>query len=349
MSLLYAAGQYANLLQRALSVTCSPAVDSNFPLNNLSDGRPARAMMYGTLAANPSITFDLAAFTPSGSGTYLVTARAGERRRLNSSGTTSITLQNLSTGKYLTTGSAWQTGSTSCLTSAGSRDYQVESMTLCQVPVVVLKIVVTSGTTVGDWPRWNALVVFGHNLDVGLTCEMRSSTDNFGGSNALEVTGVILQPGFFMLDSVGVSDRYGRLLITGTNQSIPWYGELVPCWLETAVDAADVGLGLKYAEAQVRNTGPWGTTFVYPLSPWPPRVVQMRFDQLATTGAIETRQEMVLRGRGGAWPMVVVPVHTEGAMYYGRLSDKWEETRFISTRYRNDLILAEDSIAMPLV
>lgn len=347
MSMLYAAGQYSNLLGRALSVTVSPGADALFPAANLFDGRLSRPFRFSSNAANPSITWDGAAFTPAGAATYLVTARAGERRRVSLTGTANVSIQNLSTGKYLTSALAWQTASTNCLTAAGTKDYQVESFTLCQQATVTLKIV-TSGGTTGDWPRWNALVIFGHNLDPALTVEMRSSTDNFSGSNVLEVTGAILQPGFYMLQAAGITNRYGRLSFTGTNQSTGWISEVVPCWLETATDAPDVGLEVRYQEAQIRNTMAYGEAYVYPLAPRPRRVVQMRFNQLATTGAIETRQEMVLRGRGGAYPMVVIPVSTEADVFFGRLTDQWAETRYISTRYRNDLVMAEDAVATPL-
>lgn len=348
MSLLYAAGRYANLLSRALSVTMSPSADSLFPATNLYDGRPSRPAKHSSNGANPSITFDLAAFTPQGAGTVTITARAGERRRITSSGTTSISIRNLSTLKYLTTGGAWQTGSTSCLTGAGSLDYQVENYTACQVPYVTLQIVITSGTSVWDQPRWNALAVFGHNLDPGLTCELRSSTDNFSGSNVLEVTGTILQPTFFMLDTGGISNRYGRLLLTGTNNATPWYGEVFPCWLETATDAADIGFELQYEEPQVRNTGTMGDSYVYNLAPFPRRVARMAFDQSAASGALETRQEMILRSRGGAHPVVVVPVDSEGLILHARPTEKWSETRYISTRWRNDLVVSEDALAAPL-
>ena len=346
--MLYAAGRYANLLARALSVTLSPSADSLFPAANLYDGRPSRAGRHSSNGANPSITFDLAAFTPQGAGTLNITARAGERRRITSSGTTSIAIRNLATLKYLTSGGAWQVGSTSCLTGAGSLDYQVEGFTACQAPYVTLQIVITSGTSVWDQPRWNALAVIGHNLDPGLTCEMRSSTDNFSASNLLEVTGTILQPGFFMLDTGGISNRYGRLLLTGTNSATPWYGEVLPCWFETAVDAPDIGLELQYDEPQVRNTGPLGDAYVYNLSPWPRRILRMAFDQSASSGAIETRQELVLRSRGGAYAILVAPVDSEGLVLHARPSEKWSETRHISTRWRNDLVLAEDAIVAPL-
>ena len=348
MSMLYAAGQYANLLSRALSVTPTPSADALFPSTNLYDGRPSRPMKFGSNAANPEVRFDLAAFTPAGPATYTITVRAGERRRITVVGAGTATVRNLSTLKYLTAGLAWQTASANVLSGAGTADYQVETFTQCQAPYVTLQIVLAGGTSVADWPRWNALVVFGHNLMPGLTCELRSSTDNFSASNVLEVTGTILQPGFFMYKSAGITSRYGRILLTGTNTSTGWLGEVVPCWLETGAKAPDVGLEVRYEEPQIRNTGPWGEAYVYPLATRPRRIVQMQFDNSAATGAVEMRQEIVLRGRGGAWPMVMAPVDSEGDVFYGRLSDKWSETRFISTRYRNDLILAEDAIAEPL-
>lgn len=347
--LLYAAGQYANLLERANAVTMDPAAAADYPATQLYDGWPESPAYHGSNAADPTVTFDLAAFAPSGAATKTIVARAGERRRITSSGTTSISIRNLSTRKYAQlAGAGWQAGATSILTGAGSADYQVESYTACQAPWVLLEIVITSGTDVVDHPRWNALGVFGHNLDPGLTVELRSSTDDFSASDVLEVTGSILQPGFAMYDSGGISNRYGRLAITGTNAAAVWYGELFPCWLEEAVDAPEIGLQIGYQWHQVRNTGVLGNSRVYNLVPFPPRVLQMAFDQHADAGAIETRQEMFLRSMGGAHPMVVVPVSTEGVALHARVTEKWTETRYLSHRYRNDLVVAEDPFAAPL-
>jgi len=208
--------------------------------------------------------------------------------------------------------------------------------------------VITSGTSVWDQPRWNALAVIGHNLDPGLTCELRSSTDNFSASDDLEVTGTIRQPGFFMYDSGGISTRYGRLKLTGTNSAAPWYGEVFPCWLEGAIDAPDVGLEVRHREPQHRNTGELGDAYVYNLAPWPRRVVRMQFDQHDTSGEIETRQELVLRSRGGAYPILLVPVDAEAMVLHCRPTEEWGETRYISMRWRNDLVLSEDAVAAPL-
>lgn len=349
MAVKFAAGQYANLLERALSVTMSPAAAAAYPAANLWDGRPERPAEHGSNSANPTITADLAAFTPSGPGTYLVTARAGERRRLVSVGATSITLQNLSTGKYLTTASAWQVASTPCLTGAGSRDYQVESLTLCQVPIVVLKIVVTNGTSVTDWPAWNAIVVFGHNLAAGLSIAARSSTDNFGASDVLEASGAIRRPSFLLAAAAPSYNRYARLAITGTNQVAPWYAEVILCYLETGVTTLGMDHDVQQEEAQIRHDGPLGSSYVYLLAEEPRRVAKWAFN-MDVPREVEIREEVVLRSRGGAYPLVLVPTSSDAAplVLFGSLDSKWRSVRNFLDIWSTDLVLSEGHIVAPL-
>lgn len=348
MPLMIAAGQYYNLLERALSVTLSPAIDALYPVAGCFDGRPSRSVRHGSNAANPSITFDLAPFAPAGPGTQDIVVRTGERRFVTGVGTTTISIRNLLTGKYLTSGGAWQAGSTNCLTAAGTLAYQVESFTACQSPTAILRIVMSGGTTVADWPRWNAVMIFGHNLDPGLTVEMRSSTDNFSSVNALEVTGAITQPSFYMLKASPITSRYGRVLFTGTNQAIPWYAEVAPMYLETpTLQTSADGYELAFEEAQVRNDGPWGTSYVYNMAPWPRRTIALHF-RMGTVSEAEIRQEIVLRCRGGAYPLVVVPNSAEPAILLTRLTQKWTEQRKLTTYWSSDLIAAEEAILTPL-
>jgi hypothetical protein len=344
MSYLYAAGRYANLLERAASITLTPTVDSLYPAANLYDPRPSRIGRHGSNAANPEVRWDLNGL--AGGSPYTMTVRAGERRHVKST-SGSVTIQNLATLKYLTSGAAWQTGSTTCLSGTGDLDYTVESMTLCgNNPTVSLKVTYTTAT---DWPRWNAVVVFGHNLDPGLTCEMRSSTDNFSASNVLEQTGTILQPSFYVYDgTTGIANRYGRLLLTGTNSAIPWYGIIMPCWLEVSAGGIKSGgVEIGYREPQIRNTGPMGSVGVYPLSPWPQRVAKLSF-ALGSTAETELRNEIVLRCRGGAYGAALAPLSTESAVVYGRLTSEWSERRVFNTVYESDFVIAEEPIAVPL-
>ena len=347
MPFLYASGQYANLLERALSVTLSPAVDALFPATNLYDGRLSRACKHGSNSSPTTITADLAAFTPGTAASYTITVRSGERRRVTSSGTSNVKVQNLTTGRYLQSNGTWGT-SANCLTAAGSLSYQVESLTVCQALTVSLAITQSASVTLSDWPRWNALVVHGHNIDPALTVEARSSTDNFAANDVLVATATVLQPGFFVWDSTGaVTSRYVRLKLTGTNSAIPWYAEVCPCWLESGTAAPDFGYEVALAEAQVRNEGRFGLVGAANLSPYPRRTVRLNFG-VSSTGATEVRQEIAWRSRGGVYPLYVVPVSTESAVYCGRLTDKFAETRAFHNRWDSDITIAEDAILTPL-
>jgi hypothetical protein len=348
MAMLYSAGRYANLLERANSVTLTPTADALFPAANLWDSRTSRAAKHGSNAANPEVRWDLLAATVTSGSPATIQVRAGERRVVTIAGTGNCTIRNLATGKYLTNAGAWQAGSAFCLTGAGSLSYQIESLTLCQVAVFSLSIS-TSASTVTEWPRWNAAAVVGHNLDAGLTVEMRSSTDNFGGSNVLEVTGAILQPSFFMLDTGGIANRYGRVLITGTNQVIPWYAEVIPCWLETAVTTLGMDHEITYDWAQIRTDGLYGEPHIYPLAAQPRRLAKWRFNMDAAR-EVEIRQEVILRCMGGAYPLLIVPTSsdTPPAVLYGKLDAKWATTRNFRDVWATDLTMAEGYAPTPL-
>lgn len=351
MSVLYAAGRYANLFERALSVAMSPAADYRFVTANLYDGRPSRPARHESNGASPSITADLAAFASAGPGTYTFTVRAGERRCVTVTGGAAITctVRNLATGHYLTSGSAWQAASANVLVDAGTVTYQVESFTLCQAATVTLQIVMGGGATVADWPACNAIAVWGHNLDPALTVEMRSSIDNFAGSNVLEVTGAIQQPSFLLLDTTPSYNRYIRLALTGTNQTTPWYAEVIPCYLETAVTTLGLDPEVVYDWAQIRSEGPYGETSVYPLSTWPRRLCKWRFN-MEEAQEREVREEVVFRCQGGAYPLLFVPVSTDTppAVLFGRLDSKWPTTRNFIDLWSTDLTLSEGSAPTPL-
>jgi hypothetical protein len=344
----FAAGQYLNLLERALSVTMSPAEDSLFPATNLSDGRPQRAAMHSSNGSNPTITADLAAFTPRGTGSETFEARAGELRTIYSSGSTSTRLQNLSTGNYLTTSGTWQSGSTSCLTSSGSRTYTVEDVDDCQSSVVNMEVTVVSGGNVTDWPRWNAAAVIGHNIDPALTVELRSSDDNFSADDNLQDTATVAQPSFWMGASATVGDRYARLELTGTNQTIPWYGEFIVCYLQSATSNPLYGYEIQYVEDQIRHQGEMGSVYVFNLSPQARRVAKFSFEPTVAAEA-EMRQEIVYRSRGGAYPVLLIPDDTDPLVLYGRLDKSWAATRNFLAVWSTDLVVSEEPVAVPLV
>jgi len=350
MSMLFACGRYHNLIERAGVVTLSPAVDAAFPTANLWDGRVSRATRHGTNGANPSITVDLAAFV-SIAGTVEIQVRAGERRTVTNTGAGStVTIQNLATKKYLAAGGAsWQAGAVAAITNANTINYQVESATVCQAPVVTLRVVIAGATTCADWPTCNAAAVWGHNLDPGLTVEMRSSTDDFAVSNVLEVTGAIRQPSFLLFDATPSYNRYLRLAFTGTNQATPWYAEVIPCYMETAVTTLGMDHEVTYDWAQVRNDGAYGEPHVYSLATQPRRLAKWRFN-MDVAREREVREEVVFRCQGGAYPLLLVPTSTDvpPPVLYGRLDSRWTTTRNFIDIWSTDLTLSEGSAPTPL-
>jgi len=64
---------------------------------------------------------------------------------------------------------------------------------------------------------------------------------------------------------------------------------------------------------------------------------------------------LILLGRGDqarvAWFLqhtLLAPVDAEPDVFHGRPTEKWSETRHMSIRWRNDLVIAEDEISAPL-
>ncbi len=409
----YAAGQYANLLERALSAAMTPPAEAGFPAANLWDGRVSRPARHDSNAANPSITADLAAFDGSlgswaggapagwtkatmGTGTFLetttegeyvttpaakgnpgdgsallyrdFTARAGERRKVSASlriagsGVARVSIQNLATKKYLSSDGSWGAAlayvlldDTHTVHTTQAVTYQVESLTLCQWPTVTLRLTLNAGGAgdsmyddVYDWPRWNAAVVMGHNLDVGLAVELRSSSDGFVSSNVLEKAGAILQPGFFLEAPAVVANRYARVAFTGSNVATPWYGELAVCYLETSIRGPKWAYDVKYQESQIRNEGRLGESFRYNLAPIGRRVAKLSPVMDSAPGENEVRQEIVWRCRGGAYPLAIVPKNDEAIVLFGRLEDNWSATRLFPDWWEGDLVVSEETPAAAL-
>lgn len=343
----YAHGQYLNGAERALTITLNPSPDALYPAANLADPDPALVAQHSTNAANPTVTLDLAAFSPVSTGTTNYTVRSGERRRITcTSGT--IKIQNLTTGKYLTSGAAWQVATANVLSGSGTVTYQVEDFATCQAATVILAVTVTTGGGCTDWPRWNCLAVFGHNLDPGLTVEARSSTDNFSGSNVLKATMAVKQPLFYSYVPAGVDERYVRLAMTGTNQAAAWYGLVMPTWIETAARNQQWGYEMRYDQPEVRHETQTGKAWVYPLTYYPRRIVKLTFDRRSDAQWREGRDEWMVRTQGGVYYSLVEPIDDEALIVYGRLDKSWASRRMFGALWEDDFLLSEAPLSRAL-
>lgn len=347
--LLYAAGDGANLMALANAVTLSPAEDTEFPAENIYDLRVSRVGRHGSNASDPSITVDLAFRDPFKGDAANISARSGQPRVVSvTGGTCAVSIYNPATKKYLTAAGAWQASSTNCLTTTGTVAYTVESFDTCKVPTVRLVMTVSNETGLAtDWPQWNSVTAVGHNVDAGMVAKLRSSTDNFSGSNVEVATGTVGHPGFYIYTSTPQTSRYARLQFTGDNSDIPWYGEVIFAYLNAATPSPEIGYNIVYDEPEIRNQGRFGVTHVYTVGEHPIRTIKLTFgDEEAAHN--EVRKEIVRRARGGAYPVLLVPADDEDTVIFGRLTSKWSETRRFSSYWDSDLILVEDPVATPL-
>jgi hypothetical protein len=300
-----------------------------------------------------------------------IVARAGERRYFTawgyaSSGTCRFRIQNLTTGKWLTSGAAWSASTSDVGTvTAGSwtevsKSYQVEDFETCQVPTMTLRMwaMTDDGTVFADdfydWPRFNAAVVAGHNLGTRNTIALKSD-DNAAFSSATTVDSTTpVQPTFHLYDAAGSSERYVRVDTDQTTNgvrinasgvaeaAVPFIGELAVCWLEAAARgvSADGSFELAYDEPQERHETMTGDTWAYDLLTQPRRL--LKFGSLLPTETDhEEHRAIVKRCRGGLHPLVVVPVDDEDVAIYGYLEASWRATRLFKSFWEDEIIVAE--------
>lgn len=354
MAMLFSSGQYMNNLEQARAITMVPTADSLFPGSNAGDSRLSRVAMHGSNAANPYIQVDMAPLDPNtDTSTRTFYARAGSTWNVGGfSGSITCRIQNAMTKKWLTSAGAWQVAQTNCRSStATALNFAVESTALCQDYVAELELTVSSGTGGTVWPSWNSAVVYGHNLDPGLTVAARYSDDGFTGDDNLAGTLSAQKPALSLFTSQ-IDDRWFELYCTGTNRSAPWYAEIIvtEAYSHLAPLMKD-GYEIKYVEPQLGGGGRWGPAPVYNLAPWPRRIARYSFYG-DTTWQPLMRQRIVGPCRGMRYPILLVPIASEGGTYdapiYGRLSEEWSERRLFNTFWKNDIVISEEAIAVPL-
>ena len=296
--------------------------------------------------------------------TYKV--RSGERltvelyaRLVSAGGVGSFQLFNPVTKKYWT-GSVWQTAQAYWATEGGTAYVQkttapqVEDFAANQNAVTYLELTAddtsTNGLFVEDafiWPTWNALVVAGHNVEPGLAPELRSSTDNFVASDVLEQALTVRRPEFFGYLSTPSTKRYLRFIGTGAQSSqagAPYVGELVPCYLETALTYENWEWEMQFLEEQIRNVATGSRVSVNPRSIDARRVLRMTFSQRSDAAYREARDEIIRRSRGGQWPAIVVPMDAEDIVLHARLDSSWNVVRSFISGWGDDLTFSENPL-----
>jgi hypothetical protein len=291
-----------------------------------------------------------------------VTVRAGERfqfdgyLRSDGVGSADVQIENLHTGLFVAS-SGWGTAASFVTTSATSYTQQtgtftMEGITACGgYPKVTLRLhlqTTSTGNCYWDdiqlYPAVNFVSIHGHNLGPVVTPELYSDTADFAGAGTLRKTLTIAKPSFYGFLSTDIYAPDWRLKLSGTNHAIPYVGELVLGYAETAGTRQEYGWSVAEKYPQARAETEAGEVYVSRLSDDGPRTAVLPFRYGAVSEYTSARDDIVRRSYGGEVPMVVVPYSSEGDVIHGRLGSQWDVTRENLTSVDGDLVVVESGL-----
>lgn len=260
----------------------------------------------------------------------------------------SAKVQNRRTKNWLTSTGGWQAAEVALLANATTswaeltvEGVDVESMRACKGELrLTLETTSTSGTVYGGlfavWPSVNFVSGHGHNVDDGVSLMLRRSSDAFVAVDTSEVEITPRQPTFYSVLTSQKTDRYWRLAFTGTNAEAIWLGEVV---LGQAVSLTCLPLAPwseESEDAQIR-TG----LGAYLQGDQPKRRLTLSFD-LDSATKLGQNYDLYECSRGGAYPLVLVPMSTETACYYCRIDQVYKTSREHVSSWGVEMVFAEE-------
>jgi hypothetical protein len=174
----------------------------------------------------------------------------------------------------------------------------------------------------GAATQWNFVSIHGHNIDSGVTAiQARSSTDNFSGSDDLEITFTKRNPAFYGQPAATVNRRYARIKFAGTNGSPIQAGELFFGVTATPDKNPRVEEEELERRRQIRNETSAGEISVINLTDFPQRekgwIVRGLKSELD-----DLREAIWETTNHGAEPLVIVPNDEEAEVLHGRLRNE---------------------------
>lgn len=307
---------------------------------------------------------------------YDVTVRTGQKLQLSYDargdagvGRMKLTVRNLQTGNYCVGAGApatvWQSAANELSSVSGtvwtsfSWNITVEPYSTVGAATTVLRLefrndnVATSAwtDTVLLLPAVGFASIHGHNIDPRMTTTLRSSTDNFSGSNTQEATFTLGQPSFYTKLSAVVYRRYWRVLFTGTQSTRSgaiYIGELYLGEILTLATGAAYSLNLTPSDPRITIPRRVGAPAYYQLSQFEQRTCPITFRCETYARQLEVMNEVFLRCRGGA-PLVCVPHDSDSFtdVYYGCLSGdlpkSWQTKNYVTLQTQ------VEELAFPLV
>lgn len=281
--------------------------------------------------------------------------------RLKSNGTDAlkVRVQNRRTGKFLTSGAAWQTASADVFTETAatfqdkSLSFVVESLAACRwqasVPLRFFVVADTASLTgfADDfyvWPSTSAVTIHGHDLEPTLAVEILRSATPFG-SGTSEALPTVYRPTFAHVTADGVirDERFWRVRFNGTPFTAQYLGELVLGQYKQLQSAMSIGWTEDRLRDQVRVGLGLGAEQVRLLSDDERRTLSAEYRDDTVAAWEEFDQEVMKRSAYGAHPWVMIPddkrldfvLHCRLPKAYGTRAD-------VYTARRRSLEVVED-------
>jgi hypothetical protein len=274
--------------------------------------------------------------------------------RGDGSNATTIRIRNLHTGYYLTSGGAWQSGTTNFASVTSSSytqctaSFTVEAFSTTYNHLVDLWIEVKYAAAANFgyaddfalWPHWDFVSIHGHNLGTNLAVEARSSDDNFSADDNLQLTltRTVESPHtFYDQDSALVTDRYFRLLFDGDNlHDAIELNQLVVGEADSLSFGQIIPYPITLSSPQIRY-GPRAVN----VSQFPTRAYGLRFGNL-TLAKYREFLTMIRQSEMGAVPSVIVPDDTYGDVCFGHIRESTRIDRIAGGLiYESDLVFEE--------
>lgn len=291
--------------------------------------------------------------------------RAGETLNgdlwLRTDGTATICarLRDMQTGKYWN-GSSWSasvsdwfTHATTTWTQKNTSPPTLDSAAVWKAGAgyVQLSFVVDGATATGSgyfddavlYPSIDFAGIFGHNVPVGATVELLSSTSSGWGSPTTEATLSVYQPSFYSILSSAVARRYWRLRITDPIALAALYmGQLVLGSTVTVTGSVDYPVSLRRRFDHTRAATRYGHQRVSAITQTPAREADLAFSLMPVAHLRELLQQVYLACSGDLNALVVIPRDDDPELcMFGRIDGVSEETLVMGDNWTTRLRVQE--------
>lgn len=276
-------------------------------------------------------------------------------------------VQDLTTFKWWD-GSAWQSSVSSWGSRSSAASYAKSTSTIVvdsatnlrsgistlRVSFVVDGSVATGSGYVDDvamWPAVDFVSVHGHNIPLGATVDLLSSTSSGFGAPTTEASAIaVYHPSFYKILSAAHTNRYTRFKVTDSAAVAALYlGQLVLGATITMTAAPDYPISTRRRTDHDRAVTRYGHQHVSAVTTTPAREVTLPFGTRTAAEFREIRDRLYLAAVGDLHSLVVIPRDDDAeGCYFGRLDGALDDDLAVLD-YRGRLALRVQEHPFPVV